>query len=243
MARICNKSAGMTCRVCHVGHRTEWTGLDESAAVLLAKGLIRRQYGSGEVIFAQGDRNNGVHCVSSGTVAVRKVDNNGNSVLLGLAYPGDTLGYRSYLAAGEYKTSAEALGPSVVCHADARTIAALFANAPALGVRFLKKSIADTEQAYDAIFRQATLSNRHRLVHLILSLARRCGRLNANGSHSIELPVSRRDVASMIGARHETVSRIMGRLEAEGIAFFSGRQVMIPRLATLAAEIQPPTAS
>ena len=52
----------------------------------------------------------------------------------------------------------------------------------------------------------------------------------------IELPVSRRDLASMIGTRHETISRIIGRLETDGIAYFSGRQVTIPNVETLRAE-------
>jgi CRP/FNR family transcriptional regulator len=41
----------------------------------------------------------------------------------------------------------------------------------------------------------------------------------------------------MVGARHETISRIIGRLETDGIAHFSGRQVTIPSMEALAAEI------
>ena len=70
---------------------------------------------------------------------------NGNSVLLELAYPGDTIGYRSFLTGSEHKTSAEALGPSVVCHIDRATITALLAGNPALGLRFLKRSIGELE--------------------------------------------------------------------------------------------------
>ena len=41
----------------------------------------------------------------------------------------------------------------------------------------------------------------------------------------------------MIGIRHETVSRMINRLESKGIASFSGRQVRIPRIDALAAEL------
>jgi CRP/FNR family transcriptional regulator len=41
----------------------------------------------------------------------------------------------------------------------------------------------------------------------------------------------------MVGTRHETISRIIGRLETDGIAHFSGRQVMIPNVEALAAEL------
>jgi len=205
--------------------------------MLLAKGRRRREYGSGEVVFAQGAPNDGVHCVSGGTVGIRRLDNNGNSVLLELAYPGDTIGYRSFLTGSEHRTSAEALGPSVVCHIDRPTVTALLAANPALGLRFLKRSIDELEHAHDMMFRQATLSNRHKLVHLLLVLVQRHGRKQSDGSQSIELPVSRRDLASMVGTRHETISRIIGRLETDGVARFSGRQVFIPNVDALAAEL------
>ena len=130
---------------------------------LLARGLSRREYGSGEVIFAQGDANTGVYCVSSGAVAIRRLDAHGNSVLLGLAYPGDTVGYRSFLAGSAHRTSAEALGPSYVCHIARDTVAALLEAAPSVGLHFLKRSIGELEHAHDKLFRQATLSNRDQL--------------------------------------------------------------------------------
>jgi len=237
MAQSCTKYEGQACSVCHVGQRSDWHDLDEAANGLLARGRHRREYGSGEVVFAQGGQNDGVHCVSGGTVGIRRLDANGNSVLLELAYPGDTIGYRSFLTGGEHKTSAEALGPSVVCHIDRATVTALLTGNPALGLRFLKRSIGELEHAHDMMFRQATLSNRHKLVHLLLVLVQRHGRRHSNGSQSIDLPVSRRDLASMVGTRHETISRIIGRLEDDGVAHFSGRQVTIPSVDALAAEI------
>jgi CRP-like cAMP-binding protein len=237
MLQGCLEPGGYACAVCHVGQRSDWFGLDEATGALLTRGRRRREYGSGEVVFAQGERNAGVYCVSGGTVGIRRLDSNGNSVLLELAYPGDTIGYRSFLTDSEHKTSAEVLGPSVVCHIDRATVSALLAANPAIGLRFLKRSIGELEHAHDAMFRQATLSNRHKLVHLLLVLVGRHGRRHDNGSRSLDLPVSRRDLASMIGTRHETLSRIIGRLETDGIAHFSGRQVTIPNVETLAAEI------
>lgn len=236
MGQDCESRESVACGVCHVRGRSDWQGLDGAARAVLTRGLSRREYGSGEVIFAQGEANAGVHCLFSGAVAIRRLDAHGRSVLLSLAYPGDTIGYRSFLAGGEHKTSAEALGPSVVCHIDRATVAALLEAAPGLGLHFLKRSIGELEHAHDRLFRQATLSNRHQLVHLLLVLVRRHGRRLENGAQLIELPVSRRDLASMIGTRHETISRIISRLETDGIAYFSGRQVTVPNVETLAAE-------
>src|SRR5450755_2356068 len=160
MAQSCTKHENHACVVCHVGPRSVWHDLDEAASTLLVRGRRRREYGSGEAVFVQGEQNDGVHCVSGGTVGIRRLDDNGHSVLLELAYPGDTIGYRSFLTGSEHKTSAEALGPSVVCHIDRAAITALLAGNPAIGLRFLKRSIGELEHAHDMMFRQATLSNR-----------------------------------------------------------------------------------
>ncbi len=235
----CSKISGHTCAVCHVGQRSDWRDLDDTALDMIERCRRRREYGAGEVVFAQGEPNNGVYCVSGGTIGIRKLNSYGNSVLLELAYPGDTIGYRSLLTGKEHRTSAESLGPSVVCHFDRATMLAVLESHPALGQRFLRRSIGELEQAHDVIFRQATLSNRHKLVHLLLVLVERHGRRHADGSRSVDLPVSRRDLASMVGTRHETISRIIGRLESDGVARFSGRLVTIPSLDALTAEIAP----
>jgi CRP/FNR family transcriptional regulator len=237
MAHSCTRPEAQSCVVCHVWRRSDWQELDDAGRQVLCRARHRKDYAPGAIVFAQGADNDGIHCVSGGTVGIRRLDHNGNSVLLGLAYPGDTIGYRSFLTGGEHKTSAEALGPSVLCHVDRATLSALLASSPALGLRFLKRSIGELEHAHEMMFRQATLSNRHKLVHLLLVLVGKHGQRHADGSQSIELPVSRRDLASMVGTRHETVSRIIGRLETDGIARFSGRQVTIPSMEALTAEI------
>lgn len=237
MPQGCRRPEGPGCSLCHVRQKSDWRDLDEAATGAIERARRRREYGSGEVVFAQGSANDGVYCVSGGTVGIRRLDSNGNSVLLGLAYPGDTIGYRSFLTGSEHRTSAEALGPSVVCHLGAAALSGVLAAQPGLGLRFLERSIGELEYAHDAMFRQATLSNRLKLVHLLLVLVRRHGRAQPGGAHAIDLPVSRRDLASMIGTRHETVSRIIGRLEDAGVAHFSGRQVTIPDVKALAAEI------
>lgn len=239
MSQDCGRRDAAGCCVCHVGRRSDWHGLDDAAHALLLRGLSRRDYGSGEVIFAQGDANAGVYCLFSGTVAIRRLDAQGRSVLLSLAYPGDTIGYHSFLTDGEHKESAEALGPTVVCHIDRATVAAVLNAAPALGLHFLRRSIGELEHAHDRLFHQATLSNRDQLMHLLMLLVRRHGRQWENGAQTIELPVSRRDLASMIGTRHETLSRIISRLETDGIAYFSGRHVTVPSVARLMAETAP----
>ena len=227
------------CSACLVLQRSDWRVLECKDLSILSSGVTSRHYEAGETIFWMGEPNRGLYCISTGSVAVRKIDPEGNAVLLQLGYPGDTLGYRSYLAQGEHKTTAEALGPTRVCHVRHETVTRLLERNPGLGLQFLRRASEELEQAYDSIVQSVTLSNRQRFAHLLLVLARRHGRPRPDGSRTIVLPLSRRDLASMIGARHETLSRIIGRLEADGVANFSGRHVHVPEIDALIKELEP----
>ncbi len=177
--------------------------------------------------------------MTSGTVAIRKVDAEGNAVLVQLGYPGDTLGYRGLLLGENRRSSAEALGPSKVCFIDRGVVRTLLDRNPALGLQFLRRVATDLDDAHAKLVQNATFSNRTKFVHLLSVLMNRHGRTATDGSRVMQLPLSRRDMASMIGARHETLSRIIGRLEEDGIARFSGRTVHVARPNSLLDEIGP----
>ena len=229
----CPKPDSRNCGTCTQHARTEWRELEAEDVELLSAAIRHRAYASGQSLFAQGDPNAGIYCLSAGTVALRQLDESGNSVLLGLAYPGDVLGYRSLVAGDVHKTSAEALGPCHACRADRKTVLELIGRRPQLGLAFLRRSSREVEALHDSLVRSAVLSNRGRLLQVMVSMVERHGHPTDDGAHALDLPVSRRDLASMIGARHETLSRVMGRLEREELARFSGRHVVIPDLAAL----------
>ncbi|MDG4552794.1 MAG: Crp/Fnr family transcriptional regulator [Candidatus Competibacter sp.] len=230
---------GVNCFECLPRERNEWSVLTGEELKLLAQAKKCRKYHAGESIFAIGEPSHGVYCIVSGGAAIRKIDEVGNSVLLHLVYPGETLGYRGVLLDEERRFGAEALGPSKICFIDRHTVRILLGRNPALGQQFLRRVVTDVDDAHDKLVRNATLSNRTKFVHLLLALMNRHGRTATDGSRVMELPLSRRDLASMIGARHETLSRIIGRLEEDGVARFSGRTVCVRHPHSLIDEIRP----
>jgi CRP-like cAMP-binding protein len=214
-----------------------WKVLSEEQLAFMSDGTKSRKYRRGDAVYAVGDPNSGVYCISEGSLGVRKIDAEGNWILLQLAYPGETLGYRSFLRSGRHRTSAEALEPSVVCHINADKIAGLLENDPTLGLQFLQRASHEIETVHDTLLLNLTLTNRQYFVHLLMVLLKRHGSENADGSFSIQLPLSRRDLASMVGTRQETISRIIKRLENDGLATFSGRRVHITDVDALFDEI------
>ena len=61
----------------------------------------------------------------------------------------------------------------------------------------------------------------------------RFGRVEDNGDITIDLPLSRQDIAVMLGTRPETIARAVRSLEDNAIAKFTGRVVSVPDLDAL----------
>ncbi len=203
---------GANCLECPLRQRNEWRVLAGEEVKLLAQARKSRRYRAGESIFTAGEPSYGIYCIVAGAAAMRQVDPEGNTVLLRISYPGDTLGYQ--------------------------VVKTLMERNTALSLQFLRRINNDLDEAHNKLVQNATLSNRSKFVHLLLNLMDRHGRAAPDGSQVINLPISRRDMASMIGARHETLSRIIGRLEEDGVAKFSGRTVCVNRPHSLMEEIR-----
>ncbi|MDA0240174.1 MAG: Crp/Fnr family transcriptional regulator [Proteobacteria bacterium] len=231
--------AGPNCFTCQARERTEWCVLQDAELRLIEDGKKSRRYLPGETIFREGDTPDGIFCIESGMIGLRKSDAEGNTVLLNLLSEGETLGYRAFLADSEYDASAEALEPSTACFVDRPTIRRLLEHNPALGLRFLKRVAKDLGDADEKILHNVSLSVRARFAHLLMVFVERYGKLADNGSSSIDLPLSRQDMASMIGTTPESMSRTIKKMETDGIARFSGRTVQIPSCRNLVNEFDP----
>ena len=233
-----DKSAtSVNCFTCQARGRTEWCVLTDEELALVDQGKVSRQYLPGEVIFHEGDECRGVHCIESGLVGIRKIDVGGNEVLLRLSHPGDTMGYRSFLAGNDHNNSAEALEPSVICLVGGGTVRSLLEKNPTLGLRFLKHAARDLDDAEEKVLQSTTLPVRARFAHLLLVLKDRYGVTGEDGSLVLELPLSRQDMAAMIGIRPESMSRTIRSFEEDDIAHFSGRRVHVARIKDLIREL------
>lgn len=227
----------VSCFGCAGRPQSEWGLLEGADLALLNQVKTCNLYLPGQTIFYQGNPCLGLYCVESGTVAIRKADGEGNSVIVRLAHAGDTLGYRAYFAGEAYRASADALQPSRVCFIDKHAVQSFLARNTALVTAFLQRLARDLEEAEEAKLHAAALPVRARLAHLIAGLRDRFGTPDSNGGYVIDLPLSRQDMAAMIGTRPETVARAVRGLETDGMAFFKGRRVEVTNPQRLLDEI------
>lgn len=194
---------------------------------VLTHGFTRKSLIADEVLFEQDDQNEGVFCVSAGLLALRTHHPNGTSTLLKLAYPGDVIGFRSFLANARHKTEARALLPSRVCIVAHRDADRVVRGNPSVLTRMAARCVSEIDSNHDRIISAATRSNKKRLSDLLLRLMEAHGEQVGDKIH-MQLPLSRSDLADLIGVQPETMSRLFKRLKDEGVFVVSGRDIQMP---------------
>jgi CRP-like cAMP-binding protein len=215
---------------------SEWHVLKELDQARLSKAKVVQSYAKGGVIFHQGTPNNGIYCVQSGLVGLRKTDEKGNAVLLNLIHPGQTMGMPSFFAGSEYMAGAEALPPTTVCFIPGPVLTELVANSPELDLEFLKHISRDLGEAHDTILANTSRPVRTRMAHFLLSLKNRIGLEQEAGEVVLELPMTRHDIADLLSTRPETIARTITALTKDGLVVFKGRKAVLLDLEALHQE-------
>lgn len=141
------------------------------------------------------------------------------------------------LLGDDHAVETEVLKAATVCFIDKETVKALLHTNPALGLQFFRRTARELDDAEVRYAESLTLPIEARFAHLLLALRQRYGETAANGSVSMALPLTRRDIASMLGVRPETLSRAIRKLHDDGLATFRNRDVTIPDPATLYASL------
>ena len=215
------------CGKCAFYQNSVWQPVKAGAMAVLTHGFTRKPLAPDQVLFAQGDENQGVFCVSAGLIAVRTHHANGSSTLLKLAYPGDVIGFRSFLTTMPHKTEARALLPSRVCIVALPDANQVVQDSSAVLARLTARCIHEINQSHERIIASATVSNKQRLSDLLLRLMKTHG-VRVGEQMQMHLPVSRSDLADLIGVQPETMSRLFTRLKEEGSFTVSGRHIQLP---------------
>ncbi len=190
------------CSQCHPRQHSIFCALSDVQLQYLKDYKITKTYKKREVIFHEGDTPHGLFCVFSGLIKVFKTSEGGKEHIVRLAQGSDVVGYRAFFAGEKYFATAQAINETTICFIEKKGIEKLIATTPELVYGLLKKVCSELREAEDKF--QALMENtvEERLRHLISLFTKN------TASKYIELPLSREEIASLIGARSETVIRI-----------------------------------
>ena len=180
----------------------------------------RRISRKGDHVFREGDLCDAVYVVRSGSVKSYMLTEQGEEQVLGFYLPGDVFGL-DLSGRQQHLTSAVVLETTSLCRLP---LSHLEGNIH--GINLLKISAEQMRRDQQLVLMLARKDADGRIAGLLVDLARR---YHARGfsALSLQLSMSRQDIACYLGLAVETVSRTLTRFQESGLLKVNRREVEI----------------
>ncbi|MBE0627390.1 MAG: cyclic nucleotide-binding domain-containing protein [Burkholderiales bacterium] len=196
--------------------------LSESELVLLTKVVVRKSYVRGSQILRAGDPTDSLYILISGRAKVFMSDLDGKEVILAILGPNEFVGEMGLIDNSTRSASVMALEScEVVCISKSdfkRCLAENFDMAMTV-MRGLVKRLRDADKQVGSL---ALMDVFGRVARLLLETAE-----IVDGEKVVTRKLSKQDIARMIGASREMVSRVMKHLQEAGYIELRGDNVVI----------------
>lgn len=200
------------CDTCDVRHKAMCAAVDAEHTDQLQAIVSHRDYAPGQVIFEEGDPADYVFNVSGGEVRLYKLLPDGRRQVTGFLTSGDFLGL---VSDGAYAYGAEAIGQVELCCMQLSNLERLLSDLPPVRERLLDMSRDELAAAQEQMLLLGRKTAREKILSFLLY---RHEHLDRTGSDaSVDLPMSRSDIADYLGLTIETVSRTFTALRDEGL--------------------------
>ena len=157
-------------------------------------------------IFGEGEAAKNIYKVISGAVRVFRILSDGRRQILQFCLPGDVFGIE---LAAEHGSNAESIGDSLILVA--RRSHVLGDDGP-LTPSLWRLAMSDLRRSQDQVLNLGRRSASERLASFLGEMAERLG-----DDDTVELPMSRQDIADYLGLTIETVSRTLTQFRALGL--------------------------
>lgn len=232
-----------TGRAAEVLKRTPlFADLDDETLGTVAEGAHERSFAKGSLIFYQGDPGDAFYVITGGAVKVFVTSGHGDEMVLVTLRPPDTLGEVALLDGAQRSASAEALDDVTTLAFARSSFLELIASQPAIADGLLRTAGALlrrlTGQASDLVF----LDLEGRVAKFLVTMAEERGEPTDDGV-SLDLGLTQRDLASMVGGSRQSVNQILHALQGRGfVRVDHGRTVVITRLDALRRRAGVPAA-
>jgi CRP/FNR family transcriptional regulator len=221
------------CDDCPVRDLAVCAGLGEVERHALARLGRRRSFARGETVFLAGEDNLACATLVSGALKLARIDSEGVERTVALIHPA---GFLARLFATSIDCTATALTATEMCLFPRDLIEREMRTHPAFMERVLRATVEQLDESRALIDLIGRRDARARVAGLLLVfLAGCCDGTPVDGAR-IELPLTRGEMASLLGLTIETVSRQLTALEAAGAIRRVGlRHLVAPDVAALRA--------
>lgn len=175
-----------------------------------------------ERICYAGDPAEQLFIVADGRVKLMRDTLAGKSVLFDLLTPGEFFGSLSGSGDDFYTDTAQALTPACILTIGKEAFQLILKQYPSVALKIIEIMAARLKAAQERIQRLSISTVEERIAHVLLVLVDKFGQPGRDGL-AIQVPLSREDLAAMVGSTTESTSRVMSQFQKNGL-IKTGRQ-------------------
>lgn len=186
---------------------------------------MARRFPHGEVILHQGDASTCLFVVTAGVVRLSSVTRTGREVVVGLLCPGDVFG-ESALLGGVSPVEARAVGRTTLVAVPLASLRSLLQQHPGTAEQLLRLIASRLHRTSTALEEALVEDLPARILGRLRDLAVAHGVREAEGIR-LTVPLTQDEIARMVGASRESVSRSFGSLAARGLVRSERRRLLI----------------
>jgi len=193
---------------------------------LLTKNKTEQSFKKGEIVFREGFYPTGIFYIIDGKVKKYKVDKDRREQIIYVANSGELVGYHAILAEDRYPDSASTLEHSTITFIPKEDFLMVLQQSSVLNNRLLKTLSHEFSVLANSVTLFAQKSVRERLA-IQLIVMREKYKANLKPGMSIEINMSRDDLASLVGTARENVVRVLTEFKEGQILETKGRKIIV----------------
>lgn len=195
-----------------------FSNLNDEEIGKVDKAVKSRIYKKGDIIFTEGDAPAVLYVIHEGRVKLYRDTEDGREIIMNIFGEGEFFGEMTLFTGEPLRASAVAIEDSVLCGISRSDILGILAQSPSIAIKITETLTRRLIYAENRIEDMVSKDIEGRLLSFIRSL------IKDKNEKEVNLGLTRREIADMLGTTQETVSRTFSALEAEGVLAAKGHK-------------------
>ena len=196
--------------------------------------LIPAKFRKKEVIFSEGDPSDWLYVVIKGKVKITKLSQNGREIILEIISPMDFFGGVAVMRGFPYPANAVAMDDAELLKISRSNLMRILDRFPNL-MYCMAMNIGDRiKGSHEALKNIAVEKVESRIASMLIKLADKAGS-KTDGSVTIDMKLTKQDIAEMVGTTVETSIRTMSKFKKLGIVSEKSGKITIKDINKLKA--------
>ncbi len=205
-----------------MAHTPLFGGLAEDQLAHVRKIAQEKHYKRGETIFWEGESGIGFYVVAAGKVKIYKVSAEGKEQILHIYGPGHPIGEVPVFSGSHFPANAQTLEKSHLLFFPRQDFEALISVHPSLALNMLAVLSRRLRQFTIQVENLSLKEVPARLASYLIFLSE-----EQNSPDEVSLPISKGQLASLLGTIPETLSRIFNKMAIHGLIAVQGNLITL----------------